>query len=225
MVGRAVVLILFLFLSVGSFSQEYPAFYAGTDIYYHTSFSSNIYGNLNVGSQITKLGFFAPEIGYSVFYGGYPQKEIKEGDPNYGYPDALFSQSYNTSVLTLAPKLKFGKEDAFLVFIPKYHIGNIKKKASYFINEKDDGTFPLAKSQRIKEKTSYWTYALGFEGINISDNFWFGLTLNYSALNVRDATEEELNFSEYELNASWGNTQTIGFGIRFYMAPFNSEMD
>lgn len=207
-----------------SSAQEYPAFYVGTDVYYHTSFSDNIYGNLNLGTQVTKLGFFAPEVGYSFFYGGYPQRELKEGDPNYGYPDALFSHSFTSAVWTLAPKLKFGREDAFLVFIPKYHIGNITKKGSYFINEKNDGSFPLEKSQKIKEKTSYWTFSLGFEGLQISDNFWFGLTLNYAALNIKE-TEENLDFSDYDIKVGWSNTQTIGFGLRFYIAPFNSEND
>ena len=224
MVGRTVVLLFLFILPFKGFSQEFPVFYAGTDIYYYSGLTSNVYGNLNVGSQVIKLGFFAPEVGYSTFFGAYPEREIKEGDPNYGYPDAIYRQKFTSSVLTLAPKLKFGREDAFLVFIPKYHIGTVKTGASYYVNDNDDGSFPLVESQQIRTATSYWSFALGFEGINISDKSWFSLTLNYSNLNAGEFAES-LDFSEYDIKSKRGNTKTIGFGVRFYLAPFRSEND
>lgn len=207
------------------YSQKHPVFYAGLDLYRQGSFSDNYFGSFNVGVQLYQLKFFAPEIGYDYLTGSLPEREIsKEPPSNLGFHDALFRQGFSSSVLTLNPKLKFGKDDAFLVISPKYHIGNALSKASYYTSEENNGTYRRKKYQEVKSQISFWSFAVGFEGIYISPHFWFGLTLEFTTLDLSN-NWNELDFSEYEVKPDSPRTNTIGFGFRFYYDPFSLEND
>ncbi|MDT0675685.1 hypothetical protein [Autumnicola musiva] len=217
--------LLFLMLCFGSIAQNHPVFYAGLDLYRNTSFKDNVYGSFNVGAQVYQIGFFAPEVGYNYYAGWLPDREINKSNQNrFQYPDAIFEQEFSSSVLTLTPKLKFGKEDAFLVISPKYHIGNLSTRASYFVNDNGDGKFPLTKFQESKSHISYWSFAIGFEGLQISSKYWFALSLNYNAARIDD-NWKALDFSSYNLKARAAGIACLGFGIRFYYDPFASEND
>jgi len=222
---RKIIFSVFLVaISFNAKAQNHLVFYGGLDLYRQGSFEGNYFGSLNFGTQIYQFKFFAPEIGYDFVFGRLPDREITKNGPQVGLPNAVFRQSFSTSVLTLNPKLKFGKEDAFLVFSPKYHIGNLKTKASYYANENDNSNFPRKKYQEVKNQISYWSFAVGFEGIYISPHFWLGITLNYTNLNIRD-NWHALDFSEYDVKADAPGTTTIGFGMRIYYDPFTSEND
>lgn len=220
-------IIFWVFLVAISFiakAQKHPVFYGGMDLYRQGSFENNYFGSLNVGAQIYQFKFFAPEIGYDNFFGKVPDRIITKDGPHFGLPDAVFRQSFRTSVLTLNPKLKFGKDDAFLVISPKYHIGRLKAKASYYVNEYDISIFPRKKNQEVKTQITYWSFAVGFEGFYISPHFWFGIYLNFTNLNVRE-NWDALDFSEFNINPQSPGTTTIGFGMRIYYNPFTSEND
>lgn len=222
---RKIIFWVFLVaISFNAIAQKHPVFYGGMDLYRQGSFENNYFGSLNVGAQIFHFKFLAPEIGYDNFWGGLPVMVITNGNQNPGLPDALFRQSFSTSVLTLNPKLKFGKEDAFLVIFPKYHVGNSYVKAYYSTNQLNNGTYTRKKYQEIKSQISYWSFAAGFEGIYISPHFWLGMALNFTNLNIRDDWHA-LDFSEYDIKADSPGTTTIGFGFRVYYDPFTSEND
>ncbi len=194
------------------------------DLYRQASFEGNYFGSLNIGAQVYHFKFFAPEIGYDNFYGKVPDREIKFSNFSSGYHDALFWESFSTSVLTLNPKLEFGKEDAFLIISPKYHIGNVKTRTSYYTPISGNSTYRREKYQQGKSPISYWSFAVGFEGIYLSPHFWFGITLNYIQLNIQD-NWEVLDFSEYDITSESPGTTTIGFGFHIYYDPFANEND
>ena len=117
--------------------------------------------------------------------GSLPEREISNQPySNLGFPDALFRQGFSSSLHTLNPKLKFGKDDAFLMISPKYHIGNVLTKASYYTSEENNGTYTQKKYQEVKTHISFWSFAVGFEGIYISPHFWFGLSLEFTTLDL-----------------------------------------
>lgn len=205
-------------------AQKHPVFYAGLDLYRQGSFENNYFGSLNLGAQIYQFKFFAPEIGYDNFWGALPEREITNGKHNSVFPDALFRQSFSSSVLTLNPKLKFGKDDAFLVISPKYHTGNAQARASYYTSERNNGTYTRKKYQEVKTQISYWSFAVGFEGIYISPHFWFGISLNYINFNIHE-NWDALDFKEYDVNVNSPGTTTLGFGLRLYYDPFVSDND
>lgn len=146
---RKIIFSEFLFaIFFNAKAQKHPVFYGGLDLYRQASFTNNYYGSLNIGAQIFHFKFLAPEIGYDNFWGGLPERVITNGNQNPGLPDALFRQSFSTSVLTLNPKLKFGKDDAFFVISPKYHVGNSWVKAYYSINQLNNGTYTRKNIRR-----------------------------------------------------------------------------
>lgn len=223
-IRKIIFAVFFVAISFNAIAQKHPVFYGGMDLYRQGSFENNYFGSLNVGAQIYQFNFFAPEIGYDAFYGGLPDMVITSGNENPGLPDAVFQQWFRTSVLTLNPKLKFGKDDAFLVISPKYHIGNARARASYDTNELNNGTYTRKKYQEIKSQISYWSFAVGFEGVYISPHFWLGMTLNFTNLNISE-NWSALDFSEYDVKADNPGTTSLGFGFRIYYDPFASEND
>ncbi|MCM4155804.1 hypothetical protein [Gramella sp. AN32] len=221
---KKILLILF-FINLSAFSQKHPVFYGGVEGYLFPQSENNVFAGISIGSQIYQFKFFAPEIGLDLYAGVVEQREINEGWPDATkLPDALMKQDFRASVLTLNPKFKFGNEDAFITFSPKYHIGRITGRARLYENRFDDGRFPLASNQTIKNRVAYWSFAVGFEGLNISDRSWFALSLNLTQLNARDAWGE-IDFQDPNVKLSSMSRTSIGMGIRFYYNPFASEND
>ena len=215
-----------LFLCISQLqAQKHPVFYGGIEFYRNSTFSNSRYSSLNIGSQIYQVKFFAPEIGFTHYWGAIDEIENYINPQPSHIPHGKFLQGFNASFLSLNPKLKFGKEDAFLTINPVYHTGTMTGKAGYLEYSGINGRYEsVAKSQRISEKYSFWSFAVGFEGLALTNRYWFALSLHYTTINARGVWKQ-LDFSEYDINPDTGYINTIGFGIRFYYNPFGSKND
>jgi hypothetical protein len=160
-----IVFILFFF-SQEVKAQKHPVFYAGFEYYRHTGFDNNMYGNFNLGAQVYQWNFFAPEVGLDYYAGSKDDITIKNPSDLNAQPIALFDQDFSAALFTLSPKLKFGKDDAFLTLSPKYHIGTLIAKGNYS-ELMSNGSYGLEEQQKVMVPVSFWSFAVGVEGLAI----------------------------------------------------------
>lgn len=207
-------------------AQKHPVFYGGLEMYRHTSFENNGFIKLSVGSQIYQLKFFAPEVGFD--YGGGTLQERSVFDESLfvdNLSEGLLRQRFTFSVLTLNPKLKFGEEDAYLTFSPKYHIGRLNGEAAYLEYSGNNNRYiSLKEGNESRINTSFWSFAIGFEGLQITSKYWFGLSLHYTLVDANNVWDT-MEFSVQDAYLRSALTSTIGLGVRFYYNPFSSEND
>lgn len=216
----------FLILCVSeTHAQKHPVFYGGIEMYRNTGFENNSFGKFSVGSQIYQIKFFAPEIGFDLGGGTLRERDVfGENAQLDNLSDGLLRQRFKFSVLTLNPKLKFGKEDAFITFSPKYHIGKLRGEAAYLEYSDDNRYIGLKESEDSKIDLSFWSFSIGFEGLQITSKYWFALSLHYTLINANDVWDT-MAFSAEDAFIQSASTSTIGLGFRFYYNPFGSEDD
>lgn len=219
---------LLLFFLIGGFwqssAQKNPVFYAGFEFYRDQEMKSNTFANLNIGSQLFHWKFFAPEIGFDYYLGSLEDDDIYGKALERPFRKGIFESGFSASLFTFNPKLKIGKKDAYISFSPKYHIGKVYAKGNYYGLKEDGRHYALQESQKKSSPIHFWSFSIGFEGLELTGNSWFAISLHYTEISVKDAYSL-LDFSEYDVNHSKINTTTIGFGIRFYYNPFSKEND
>lgn len=224
--SKLIAVICFLGLSFQLQAQKHPVFYAGIEGYRHTDFENNRFSKFSVGSQIYQIKFFAPEIGFD-FGGGLLQERSIFGE-NFDIQNPIkgfLRQRFRFSVITINPKLKFGGYDAYITFSPKYHIGRLRGEAGYLEYSGGDNQYIDGKeSEESRIKTSFWSFAIGFEGIQITSKYWLTLSLHYTLINANDVWDG-MEFSAEDAFMQSASTSTIGLGFRFYYNPFGSDND
>ncbi|TDN79972.1 hypothetical protein DET49_1345 [Salegentibacter sp. 24] len=207
-------------------AQKHPVFYGGIEMYRHTAFENNGFAKFSVGSQIYQFKFLAPEIGFD--FGGGTLRERTVFGENFNIQDpskGLLRQGFKFSVLTLNPKLKFGEEDAYITFSPKYHLGRLRGESAYLEYSGNNNRYVGVKeSEDTTLKTSFWSFAIGFEGLQITSKYWFALSLHYTLINANDVWDK-MEFSAQDAFIQSASTSTIGLGFRFYYNPFGSAYD
>ncbi len=216
---KVIVCVLFLGINFHVSAQTHPVLYGGFEYYRNTGFSNNSIGNFNVGAQVYQWKFFAPEIGYDLYFGALNDQNILNPiDPNAQSLERL-EKSFNASLFTLSPKLKFGKDDAFLTFSSKYHIGSVRARGDYFVLM-NNGDYGLQERQKTSAPVSFWSFSIGLEGLALkAESYWFTLAVHYMFLNTDEAFQK-LDFSEYNIRTTFSNSSTIGLGLRFYWDAF-----
>ena len=227
MASFKLIFVFLLFLCISQIqAQKHPVFYAGFEGYRHTDFEDNSFGKFSVGSQIYQIKFFAPEIGFDYGGGTLPERSVFGENFNIQDPrKGLLRQRFKFSVITLNPKLKFGEEDAYITFSPKYHIGRLRGEAAYLEYSGDNNRYIGAKeSEEAKIKTSFWSFSIGFEGLQITSKYWFALSLHYTLVDANNVWDT-MEFSSEDAFMQSASTSTIGLGFRFYYNPFASEND
>lgn len=205
-------------------AQKHPVFYGGIEMYRQTAFENKGFAKFSIGSQIYQIKFFAPEIGFD--YGGSPlhERSIFGENLNIDNPiKGLLRQRFRFSVLTLNPKLKFGDEDAYITFSPKYHIGRLNGDAAYLeYSGANNRYIGLKEAEDTTIETSFWSFSIGFEGLQITSKYWFALSLHYTLVNANDVWDT-MEFSTEDAFIQSASTSTIGLGFRFYYNPFVSD--
>jgi len=207
-------------------AQKHPVFYAGIEGYRHTDFENNSFTKLSIGSQIYQLKFFAPEIGFDHGGGVLRERSVfDEGIQLDNLIDGILRQRFTYSVLSLNPKLKFGEEDAYITFSPKYQVGRLKGESAYLEYSGTNNRYlGLKESEDASIKISFWSFAVGFEGIQITSKYWFALSLHYTLVDANKVWDT-MEFSAEDAFIQSATTPTIGLGFRFYYNPFGSEND
>lgn len=187
----ALVLSLFCF---NSFAQVKPVLYGGFDYYRNTGFVSNAYANVNVGAQVFKWQFLAPEIGFEYHFGSpNDHEQLNPQDPN-GRPPSKLETRFSSATFSVAPKIIIGNKEAAAVFLPQYNIGNVTARGDLL---KDTGKqYVLEEQQKVSGSTAFWSFAAGVEGqFWESDVLHFGLLLKYSLLDSEEMLEK-INIGE-----------------------------
>ena len=203
--------------------QKNPVLYGGLELFRHTGFESNSFGNFNVGSQLYHWKFIAPEVGLSHYRGTLREQDIFNEPRPYTIAPALLQKNFNANFFTVTPKIKIGKEDAFISFSPNYHVGTINAIGRYY--ELDGSRYLLEERQKRSAPVSFWSFSLGVEGLAVQEEkYWFTLFLIYTEVDA-NAALSKLNFSQYDIDTFGENTTTIGLGIRIYYNPFPVKED
>ena len=216
--------IIFLFLLISAANpfklraQKNPVLYGGMELFRHTDFENNSFGNFSLGSQLYHWKFFAPEIGFSHYGGTFRERGISHKPGIYTITPGLFNMNFNANVITFTPKIKVGKDDAFLSFSPTYHRGTAKAIGRYYVLE--NRRYVLEEGQKERVPVAFWSFSLGVEGFAIQEEkYWFTIFLTYTEVDA-NAPISRLNFTDYSIHTSDISTSTIGLGIRFYINPF-----
>lgn len=209
-------LLLFL-LSFSSFAQLNPVLYGGVDYFRNKGFNSNAYINFNIGAQVFKWQFFAPEVGFEHYFGRVNDiNEMNPQDPQARPPSKLASR-FSTNHFSLAPKMIFGNEEAALVIIPQYNFGKIAARGDLL---RDNGNrYLLDDQQSVSESIAFWSFAAGVEGqIFDSEIFYFSLLLKYHFLNS-ETVLEQIAFDNH-LSSTGGSANGLGMAFRVYFDLF-----
>lgn len=216
---RTLFLLLFIILyTLQTQAQLRPILFGGIDYYRDTGFQNNAYMSLNVGSQVFKWHFLAPEIGFEHYYGLVDENsELNPNDPNARAPSKLDTR-FSTNSFSIAPKLIFGDKEAALVVIPQYNIGKITARGDLL---KDTGDqYVLEERQRISESISYASIAAGVEGQFFeSEVLYFSLLLKYNFLNS-EKTLKKIEIPQSDLNSTGGSSEGLGISFRVYFDFF-----
>lgn len=211
---KIIFLLFFTIVSLKGQAQIKPMLFGGIDYYRDKGFEENAYVNLNIGTQLFKWHFIAPEIGYEHYYGVVNENnEMNPNDPNARAPSKL-KTGYSTNSLSLAPKLIFGNNEAALVLIPQYNFGEINVRGDLL---KDTGKeYVLDDQQKISETISYLSIAAGVEGQFFeTEVLHFSLLLKYNFLNS-EKTLEKIEIPQSRLNSNGGSAEGLGIGFRVY---------
>ena len=210
-------IIFLLLLTITTFkaqAQIKSLLYGGIDYYRDKGFEENAYVNFNIGTQLFRWHFIAPEIGYEHYYGLVNENnELNTNDPNARAPSKLKTR-FSTNSISLAPKLIFGNKEAALVVIPQYNFGEINVRGDLL---KDTGKqYMLDEQQKISESISYLSIAAGVEGQFFeSEILHFSLFLKYNFLNSEN-TLERIEIPQSRLTSNGGSTEGLGLGFRVY---------
>ena len=211
------ILILLPFFTLLNFqtqAQVKPIIFGGIDYFRDTGFQDNAYVNFNVGAQVFRWHFLAPEIGFEHYYGLVDENvEINPNDPNARAPSKLDTR-FSSNSFSIAPKLIFGDNEAALVVIPQYNIGKIHARGDLL---KDSGNqYVLEEQQRISESISYASIAAGVEGQFFdSEVVHFSLLLKYNILNS-EKTLNKIEIPQSQLDSNGGSSEGLGIGFRVY---------
>lgn len=215
MASRKIIFLFFLtLLNFQVQAQIKPILYGGFDYYRDTGFQENAYVNFNLGAQVFRWHFIAPEIGFEHYYGLVNEnEELNPNDPNARSPSKLNTR-YSTNSFSVAPKLIFGDKEAALVVIPQFNFGEINVRGDLL---KDTGThYVLDDRQKITEAISYLSIAAGIEGQFFeSEILHFSLLLKYNFLNS-EKTLKKIEIPQSQLNSNGGSSEGLGLGFRVY---------
>lgn len=215
MANRKIGLTIILgFLSFISFGQGNPIIFGGADYFRNTNYVANSYLNLNVGSQLFRWQFIAPEIGYEYHFGIVrDNNELHPEDPNARAPSKV-STRFATHTISVAPKIIIGNEEAAFVFIPQYNLGKINARGDLLRDTGRD--YNLTEQQRVSNSISFWSFAAGVEGQFFdSDILHFSLLLKYHLLNT-ETTFNQIDLENTNLKTLGGSADGIGVSLRVY---------
>lgn len=196
------------------FSLEDPIIYGGIDYYRNTSFTANSYFNLNIGTQLFRWKFIAPEIGYEYHFGSVrDNNELNPLEPNARAPSMLRTR-FSAHTITFAPKIIIGNEEAAFVFIPQYNLGKITGRSDLL---RDSGReYYLTDQGIIKNSTSFWSFAAGVDGQFFdTDILHFAILVKYHLLNTGD-TFDQIDVNNSYLKTVGGFNDGIGISFRVY---------
>lgn len=212
--SKIVLTIIFGFLGQISFGQGNPLIYGGADYYRNTSYVSNAYFNFNIGSQLFRWEFIAPEIGYEYHFGIVKDNnELHPEEPNARAPSKLRSRFF-THTFSVAPKIIIGNEEAAFVFIPQYNFGNITGRSDLLMDSGRE--YYLTDQGQIKNSISFWSFAAGVEGqVFDSDILHFAFVIKYHLLNTGN-TFNQIDLKNSNLKILGGFADGIGISFRVY---------
>ncbi|MCB7481196.1 hypothetical protein [Christiangramia sediminis] len=153
--------------------------------------------------------------------GVLPEREFDEGpDPN-AIPVALYKANFTSFSFSLAPKLKFGNEEAALILIPQYNIGKRYANGRYLFYNGNE-RYDLEQKETYSESQNYWSFAAGIEANLLGlDHLWFSFYLKYTRLDSKEVIQS-LDFSDYDFQPNGGSKDRIGLGIRVYYDLFSA---
>lgn len=212
--GIFIVSLFLIFSSLKVAAQQGPVLYGGVDYFRDKEFTQDGYLNFSVGSQLFRWYFLAPEVGFEHGFGVTDeQSKLNTNDPNYRAPVKLQSR-FSSNSFSVSPKLKFGNEEAALVFIPQFNTGKISARGDLLL---DAGTrYVLGEQKRLSESFSYWSFAVGVEGQFFdSDVLYFALLLKYNFLNSEEILNR-ISFPDHDISSNGGSAEGLGIGFRVY---------
>lgn len=212
--------VLFILSSVSVQAQFNPQIYVGIQGMYDKGFENNTYGAFEFGAEILKYRFLSPEVGLKYYVGSPNELETLNFDQNPPVGTAKFDSRFKSFVISLGPKISFGNEEAALVLLPEFNIGNIRTFKRSFI---PDGRF-YETDENIddKQNISFWNFSAGIQGNFFDlDRIAFSVLVTYTTLDTKQVFNE-LQFENTTRNYSAGSKDGIGLTVRAYFDIFRN---
>ncbi|MCH4823997.1 hypothetical protein ML462_12530 [Gramella lutea] len=215
--------LFFLWLIACSFqgqAQFEPKIYTGAKPVYDKGFESNLYGGFEVGIEVFRFKFIAPEVGIN-YYSGQPNEfERLNFESSPPLATARYDGRFNSLNFSVAPKFIFGNEEAALVLLPEYNLGSIKASERFF--RRNANQYDLTEEVSERTSHSFWTFSAGVEGDFFGlDRIKFSFLITYSTLDTKKAFED-LQFSETKYNYKEGSADGLGLTFRAYFDIFKN---
>ena len=211
-------LLLFILVSISAHSQLRPKIYAGLNGLYDKGFENNIYGSFEIGAELFEFGFLAPEIGIKYYAGSPNESEVLNFDQSPPVGIAKFDSRFTSFVFSLGPKITFGNEEAALVIIPEFNMGNIRTYKRYF--SPNGNSYELSEEIDNSQGLNFWNFSAGVEGNFFElDKITFSVLLTYTTVNTEEAFNT-LQFANTSKEYSAGSEDGIGLTIRAYFDIF-----
>ena len=196
------------------FSQINPKIYTGLQGFYNKAYENNLYGSFEVGAELLKYKFLAPEIGVKYYAGSPNELETLDFDRNPPIDIAKFDSRFKALIFSIGPKIIFGNEEAALVFLPEYNLGNLRTYKRFF--SPDGDLYSLSESIDASQNVNFWNFSAGIQGNFFDlDKITFSLLVTYSTLDTKQAFED-LQFENTSENYNAGSKDGIGLTLRAY---------
>ncbi len=215
---KALLIFVFSIFYFPVFSQIHPKIYTGLQGFYNKAYENNLYGSFEVGAELLKYKFLAPEIGVKYFGGSPNELETLDFETNPPRGIAKFDSRFKAFIFSIGPKMIFGNEEAALVFLPEYNFGNLRAYKRFF--SPDGDLYSLSESIDASESVNFWNFSAGIQGDFFDlDNITFSLLVTYSTLDTEQAFKD-LQFQNTSENYNAGSKDGIGLTLRAYFDIF-----
>lgn len=182
--------------------------------FYNKAYENNIYGSFEVGAEVLKYKFLAPEVGVKYYAGSPNDFECLDFDRNPPIGKAKFDSRFKAFIFSIGPKMIFGNEEAALVFLPEYNFGNLRTYKRFYSPNGD--TYSLSENIDASQSINFWNFSAGIQGNFFDlDKITFSLLVTYTTLDTEQAFDD-LQFKSTLENYNAGSKDGIGLTLRAY---------
>ena len=217
---RIIFIFAVLACSYNSSAQFAPKLYGGGKAFYNKAYEGNTFGGFEIGAEIIRFKFLAPEIGISYFAGKPNEMEILDLESLPRQGSAKYDGRFSSFNFAVAPKLIFGNEEAALVILPEYNFGRMKVSERSFQGE--NSNYEMREDISASDNISFWNFSAGIEGDFFSlESIKFSLLLTYSTFDSETAFED-LQFASSRDNYDAGSKDALGITFRAYFDIFKN---
>lgn len=200
-------LLLFLTFNLAVSQVHPPETFISFGGFFEEQFETNSYYNIAVGTELFAYKFIAPEIDFTLYFGGDENEDWELDDTGDIGFRSILNRSFVSGVWGFGPKLYLPDDGYRFVFIPKFHFGSQKASGTYY----DSLDFDI--EQVVKTTFNFWSFSVGYEFLGEERIGKTGIYLTYTGFNAGKSLNK-LDFLEQGYHKSNYKTKAIGITVR-----------